>query len=729
MNLLLRVLEETYRIVLDSGVFLLLGFLLAGVLSEVVDTARIGRLLGGRSLRSILTAALVGAPLPLCSCGVLPAAVALRKKGASREATVSFLVSTPETGVDSVLITYGLLGPVMAVVRPLAALATAVAAGLLSLVAGGRDDRGEEAGEAAVAGGAPECVDGTCAPEGSGAEPPRARIGARAVRVLRYAFVTMMDELAFWLLIAFVATGVLSALLPADFFLRFLPWPLLSMLVMAVVGVPTYVCASASTPIAAAMLARGLDPGAALVFMLTGPATNASTLAVVARMFGRRFVGLYLGAIFGVAIASGLLLNAVVGAGLVPAPVPPEVEARGAWALVKFLAAFAFLALMAFSLQRRGLRPGWNELTGHLRALAGLVREVAPKRVPRRVLVVAAASALALLWAQSAFLVVRTGETGLVRTLGRVTAADLGPGLHLVPPFPLGDAEAVATGRVRTVEIGFRYRAAGTAAAPVTSRVFVPSQSSRLPDEAQFLTGDENVIEVVAVVHYRVADPGLFRFGVDRAEPAFRDLARACLVEEVGRTPIDEIYTTERGEVERKVLEALRESPVLRETGLAAVDVRLLSVHAPDDVHGAFRDIASAAEDRTTARNKALVEAEGALGRARGEVATTVAAAESERTRLVEHARGDAAAFVPLAREVAASPRTSRTRLQLEALERVLPGVPKVIRPDPRRAPGFELWVTPESAPATAAAARPPGLSGFVNPIPMPPPDVPAAER
>jgi uncharacterized protein len=179
MNFLLRVLEETYRIVLDSGVFILLGFFLAGVLSEVVDTARIGRLLGGRSLRSILTAALVGAPLPLCSCGVLPAAVALRKKGASREATVSFLVSTPETGVDSILITYGLLGPVMAIVRPIAALATAVAAGLLSLVAGGRDGReGEEAETPAAGDGAPVCEVGatprrTAAPSPPGRESPR----------------------------------------------------------------------------------------------------------------------------------------------------------------------------------------------------------------------------------------------------------------------------------------------------------------------------------------------------------------------------------------------------------------------------------------------------------------------------------------------------------------------------------------------------------------------------
>lgn len=321
-----------------------------------------------------------------------------------------------------------------------------------------------------------------------------------------------------------------------------------------------------------------------------------------------------------------------------------------------------------------------------------------------------------------------------MRTLGKVTASGLAPGLHLVPPFPFGRAEAVATGRLRSVEVGFRYRVAGTGKAPLTSRVFVPTQSSRIPEESQFLTGDENVIEVAAVVHYRIADPALFRFGVDDPEAAFRDLARAFLVEEVGRTPIDAIYTADRGRVERKAVEALRTSPAAKETGLAPVDLRLLYVHAPDDVHGAFRDIASAAEDRTTARNKALVEAEGTLGQARGEVAKTLAEAESERTRLVEHAKGDSAGFVPLAREVAAAPRTSRMRLKLEALERVLPGIPKLIRPDARRAPGFELWVIPPAGASPAGGAAPgassaPSLSGFVNPIPTPPPDVPAAER
>ena len=730
MNLLVRIFEETYRIVLDSGFFILLGFLLAGLLHELVDTARIGRALGGRNLGAILKAAIVGGPLPLCSCGVLPMAVALRKKGASREATVSFLISTPETSEEAILLTWGLLGPVMAIVRPVVGVVTAIVAGLVSLVAGGGDDR--PAADPAGAPGAdalPAAHGETCPPGGAPAErggPWR----TRAARVVRYAFVTMVDELAFWMLLAFVATGVLAGVLPEDFFLRFLPWPIVTMVLMALVGLPMYVCASASTPIAAAMIAKGLDPGSALVFMLTGPATNASTIAVVARMFGRRFVGVYVGSIVGVAIASGLLLNAVVGAGLVPAPGGPEGESGGAWAVVKFLSAFAFLSLMAFSFQRKGFRPGWLELKGHARAFRDLVREQSPRRLPRRMLAGLAAALLLLLWGRTALLVVQPDETGLVRTLGKVTASDLAPGLHLVPPFPFGQAESIPTARLRSVEIGFRYRAAGSAAAPVTSRVFVPTQSSRVPEESQFLTGDENVIEVTAVVHYRVSDPASFRFGVDRAEAAFRDLARALLVEEVGRTPIDAIYTVDRGAVEMRVLEALRKAPVLGESGLAPVDLRLLFVHAPDDVHGAFRDLASAAEDRTTARNKALVEAEGALGQARGEVARTLAEAGSERTRLVEHAKGDAAAFVPLAREVAAAPRTSRLRLKLEALERVLPGVPKLIRPDPRRAPGFELWVTPAAPGEAAPSSAPlPGLAGFVNPIPTPPPDVPAAER
>jgi hypothetical protein len=729
VTFLYRAFEETYKIVLDSAFFILLGFLLAGLLHEFVDTSRIGRALGERSLKSILKAAFVGGPLPLCSCGVLPMAVALRKKGASREAVVSFLISTPETGEEAILITWGLLGPVMAIARPVIAIVTAVVAGLVSLVAGGKDDRAPVAAPDEPAEPTEACASCPGDDHGVRRNPRRGTsLRDRTARIGRYAFVTMVDEIAFWMILAFVATGLLGALLPQDSSSASAPPP--SMAIMAPRRDPDVRLREALDA------GGGGDDGLArprLRARLHVPATNASTIAVVARLFGRRFVAIYLGSIFGVAIASGLVLNAVVGAGIVPVPGLPEVEGRGLWALVKFLSAFAFLALIAFSIQRRGLRSGWNELKGHGRAFRNLVRREGPKRISRRSIAIAIAIGGVLAWGWTAILVVRPGETGLVRTLGKVTAADLAPGLHFVPPFPVGKAEAVSTGLLRSIEFGFRYRVSAGASASVTSRVFVPTQSSRIPEESQFLTGDENVIEVAAVVHYRVADPARFRFGVDRAEPALRDLAQAILAEEVGRTPIDDVYTTDRGAVERRVLEALRRSPALGETGLAPVDLRLLYVHAPDDVHGAFRDIASAGEDRTTARNRALVEAEGDLGQARGEAARSLAEAESERTRLVETATGDAAAFVPLAREVAAAPKTSRMRLKLEALERVLPGVPKVIRPDSRRAPGFELWITP-GGPAGASSLVPgsaplPGLSGFVNPIPTPGPDAPAAER
>ncbi len=727
VSFLLAVVQETYRVVVDSALFLLVGFVLAGVLHELVDVARVAHALGARNLRSILVATLVGAPLPLCSCGVLPAAVALRRKGASREATVAFLISTPETGADSVLLTYGLFGPLLAVVRPLAAIVTSVVAGLLSLLSPPSPP------DLPVLGDAPA---GAGRGEGEGAG---GGLRGRVERIGRYAFVTMMDELAFWLASAFLLTGILAALLPAGFFLRFLPSPIVGMVLMALIGIPTYVCASASTPLAAALVAKGLSPGAALVFMLTGPATNASTIAVVARLFGRRFLLVYLGAIFGVAIAAGLALDAVLGAGIVPRPAVASAEATGLFALVKLASAFVLLVALFLSLKRRGVREGIEELRGHGRALAELVASIPFGRVPRRALAWTAAAAAVLLAGWSSILVVRPGEAGVVRTFGRVTASRLPPGLHLVPPYPIGRAEVVAVDRVRAVSVGFRLRPdeAASKGAALASGTFVPGRSMRLAEEAQLVTGDENVIEVAGIVTYRVADPARFLFGVDRVEAALRDLARSFLVEEAGTMPIDAIYSAERGTAERAVLARLAACPSLPEMGVRVEDVRLLYVHAPDEVHTAFRDVASASEDGKTLRNKALVAAEGELGAARSDAARTVAEAESARMESVDTARGDAAAFVPLAREVRAAPAVSRFRLRVETLERSLAGVPKVIRPAGRKAGSLELWIVPPAtgpggAPAAGASAAGPGapplsgisglsgLSRLLDPIPAP---------
>jgi len=700
---------ETLRALVQASPFVLLGLLVAGLLHEFLDTTRIVRALGGRDLRSILTATLLGAPLPLCSCGVLPAALSLRKKGASREATIAFLISTPETGADSIALTYGLLGPLMAVARPLAAILTGVLAGALSLLRPEGQDIPLAGPDAHV-----HAVDTVATQE------PRT-LRARVFEAAHYGFVDLLDELAFWLLLAFVVTGVLSAALPSDFFQRYLPGGVLSLVVMAALGIPLYVCASASTPVAAAMVAKGLNPGAALVFMLTGPATNASTLAIVARLFGRRFAATYLGAIFAVALGAGVVVNLLAGASWMPAP-GPAVDESSLWAWVQTAAALALAALMFRSLKRTGLRAGVAELVGHMRALGEVPRTIEWGGLPWKSGLRITLAVAGIVWLAQGVVVVGPGEEGLLRIFGLVKGSRLEPGLHFYWPPPIGRVDIVGVTAVRTIELGYMSlpEPGRVMSVPRSYPPFLPSfgaaRTTPIPEGSTYVAGDETVVMVAGVVQYRVSDSARYRFGVDHPENLIRAVARSTLVVAIAGTPIDAIYSSARGEVEARALASLRSSPTVAATGVAPLALRLLYVHAPDEVHWAFRDVASAAEDATTIRNKALVEAEGAVRLARGEAARLVAEAESYRVRQVEHARGNASAFVPLVAEDRRGGALMRDRLYLEAMERVLPRVPKVLKPDGRRLPGLELWIT------SGGVTNIPGLGGgSLPPVPQGP--------
>jgi HflK protein len=705
----IAVLVETLRVTAEAGIFVLLGLFVAGLLHEFLDTSRIVAALGGRSLRSILTATLLGAPLPLCSCGVLPAALSLRKKGASREATIAFLISTPETGVDSIAITYGLLGPVMAIARPLAAIVTGLVAGLVSLSYPAPDDASD------LPPGAHAHSHEDPVPE---RQKSKHKLVVRLRRAARYGFGTLLDDLAFWLAVGFVVTGVLQEALPPNFFERFLPSGLLSLVVMAVLGIPTYVCASASTPVAAAMMAKGLNPGAALVFLLTGPATNPSTVGVVARLFGRRFVFVYLGAILGVALTAGTLMNALIGPGATP-PAAVGIEENGLWGLLQVAAGIVLIVLLGRSLARTGFHAGMREIAGHVRAAREGILAVMPWR---RLLILATAVMIAV-WVQQAVVVVGPGEQGVARAFGRVSSERLAPGLHVVWPPPFGQVDLVSVGAIRTVEIGYTSLPASPSARvpamppsfPELMPNFGAPRTSRIPDGSTFVTGDETLVSVTAAIQYEIADPAHYQLGVDRPDAVLRSVARAALVEAIGRTPIDALYSNARGEVEAAALQRLRRSSSVDALGIRPLAFYLLYVHAPDEVHGAFRDVASAAEDRSTLKNKALVEAEGSIHLARGSAARSVSEAESYRLEQVEHARGNAAAFVPLAKEDRRSSAVTRDRLYLEAMERVLGRTPKLIKPDARDAPGVELWVTPQER--TAPKAGPAGATPDVPPM------------
>lgn len=294
----MNLLAIFWDLVIESAPWLLLGYFLAGIIKQVIPAAWMEKQLAQPGLLSIVKGALIGAPLPLCSCGVIPAALAIRKAGASKGATSSFLVATPETGVDSISFSYAVLGPVFAIARPVAALFSAIIAGILVTLF----DR-----ESAVA---PPVHAGSCCGGKKVAAPVAASFSQKMLEALRYGYGTMIADTATWLVIGLAGAAVITAVVPESFFLR---WGdgVLAMLVMVIVGLPMYICATASTPVAAGLLFAGVSPGAALVFMLTGPATNIATMGVIREQLGMRSLVAYLAGVIGSAIASGLLLNAL----------------------------------------------------------------------------------------------------------------------------------------------------------------------------------------------------------------------------------------------------------------------------------------------------------------------------------------------------------------------------------------------------------------------------------
>lgn len=299
-------LKNTLELYLDAAPWLLLGLVAAGLIKAWLPETLLSRWLGGSGFWPVTRAALVGAPLPLCSCGVLPAALGLHRGGASRSSTIAFLIATPETGVDSIALSYALLGPVMAVVRPIAAILGAIVSGLLTALV-------PEARPASivipVSSG---CAGGACCGNNTPASSPdRDNLLTTTVKGLRYAAGDILDDIALWLGIGIVLAGAVATWVPPQ---ALASWGsgLPAMLLMLVVGIPMYICATASTPLAAALLLAGLSPGTVLVFLLAGPATNLATLAVVRKEFGLAILAAYLGGISLSSIFLGLLLDGLL---------------------------------------------------------------------------------------------------------------------------------------------------------------------------------------------------------------------------------------------------------------------------------------------------------------------------------------------------------------------------------------------------------------------------------
>ncbi|MBN2589702.1 MAG: SO_0444 family Cu/Zn efflux transporter [Sedimentisphaerales bacterium] len=294
MEFVKTIITEFWNTTSDMSVYLLFGFFVAGIISIFISQEVVERHLGSRGLLSVLKASLFGVPLPLCSCGVIPVSVSLHKHGASKGATIAFLLSTPQTGVDSILVTLSLLGPVFAIFRPVVALITGVIGGSLVDVFGEKSNEKVQEPE--------KCHDACCCSHNK-------KMSSKLAAGMKFAFINLPRDIGRPMLAGLVVAALISALVPKDFFVEILGTGIFAMVVMMFLGIPMYVCATASVPIAAALMMKGLTPGAAMVFLMTGPATNAASLATIWKSLGSRTAIIYMLTVAGCALLAGITLD------------------------------------------------------------------------------------------------------------------------------------------------------------------------------------------------------------------------------------------------------------------------------------------------------------------------------------------------------------------------------------------------------------------------------------
>lgn len=284
-------MNEIIDLINEMSPYLLLGFLLAGLMHAFVPDNLYQRYLGGSSFRSVLNATLLGIPIPLCSCGTIPTAMSLYRQGASKGASVSFLIATPQTGVDSIIATYSLMGLPFALLRPLAALVTALLGGQLVNMFDRKAAHPQQLQPA----------------EKTHVE--HLSFISRIRKALHYAFVDMMQDIGRWLVLGLIVAGVITVLVPDSFFALFAGNTLLSILLVLVCSIPMYLCATGSIPIAVALMMKGLSPGTALVLLMAGPAVNAASILVIRKVMGNRTLILYLSSIICGAVAFALAVD------------------------------------------------------------------------------------------------------------------------------------------------------------------------------------------------------------------------------------------------------------------------------------------------------------------------------------------------------------------------------------------------------------------------------------
>ncbi len=291
MEFIIKFIKDFITIIGEMAPYLLLGFFFAGLLYAFIPRNKIEKYFNGGAFKSSVLASLFGVPLPLCSCGVIPTGTAFYKNGASKGGTISFLISTPQTGIDSILATFSLLGLPFAILRPIAALVTGITGGLITAKVTKNEVNQIEFTES---------------------DAEKKTLKEKVIDVFQYGFIDFVQDIAKWLTVGLVLAALISAVIPDDFVDLLNLAPLVQMLIILVVSIPLYICATGSIPLAAILILKGISPGAAFVLLMAGPATNAATITMIGKVLGRKSLFSYLATIIVGALITGILIDYVL---------------------------------------------------------------------------------------------------------------------------------------------------------------------------------------------------------------------------------------------------------------------------------------------------------------------------------------------------------------------------------------------------------------------------------
>ncbi len=719
---------------------LLLGLLLSGLIHVFISRQAILRYLKDDSLKSVSTSAAIGVPVPLCSCSVVPVVAEMRNKGASRSACMSFLITAPETGADSILVTNAFFGWIVAIVRPVVSFVTAVVAGIfcIGLI---RDDKDEpEADEhdhghdhshghdhdhdhgvhkplieetddcyispsrmkmmlIAWVKGFPTMFgkrklgfwikpdfyrEPEFARDNQSADTPPAEGSGLDFRkivkhIMHYGFVEIADDILFALLVGVALGGLLYLVIPSDLmaneYARWLSYP-----VMVLIGVPLYICASASTPIAAALVAKGFSPGAAMVFLMTGPATNTGTIAIIMSQFGTRFASIYVSVVIVVTVILGILIDVLLLATGLTISVNLDASDSTVLWLIQWGGAFALIALIIWRFRAGALRSGyedlllnvrplsrpWKRVWGRLtrnRSFAGTVSPTTPMGMMLYSLLLA-------LFLGSGFTTVPPGHVGYGLLFGKVHWKDLPPGLHYLAPRPFVRVDKWPVREVKSIMAS---------------------------DPHEFLSGDLNMLVLTMNLQYRVTDPHAWHYRTRNPEVIIENAVRDQVRTFVSARDLDQLITNYRDPLEREIA-VLFEEPSGNDPRMAVfnsvelVKANLLGINPVAEAMSSFREISSAQEDRERFITNAQSFMVSLIPQAYGNAVYEVEQARGKAFRRVAVSGAEADAISAISTSMQTAPAVLQNMLWREKLETALTGNTKIIAPNLQTFSKVALW-------------------------------------